>query len=228
MRLNVYPFAVKMAQLRPRVICFVGKKIWDIFEAIASKTAKAPLSAAESTKGQSGLVKIEQGSDTRHFSPLTETEIDIKPELGTARATPLRQLPPTSSPAPSPKKGTVKTFDWYLPRSLRLPLPANDDHPSGGYCYFWVTPNTSGLERTPVGLEHYPFIDKLTPQLAEQANIFAALRVFTASLKNGDASSEGFRDVDLEGLRGTSDKIRAEAIAKGVTIHPSVHALDSS
>ena len=45
--------------------------------------------------------------------------------------------------AQTKKSQKTAAFDWHRPRPFRLPH-------RDGYTYFWVTPNTSGLERTPV------------------------------------------------------------------------------
>lgn len=68
----------------------------------------------------------------------------------------------------------------------------------------------------------------LTSQLAEQVEIFAALCTFSQSIQHqGDRLSGSFHDIDLEGLSLTSEKIRADAIAKGITILPSVHDIQT-
>ncbi len=50
------------------------------------------------------------------------------------------------------KKQPPTPMNWTRPRPFRLPLPSVTEHPheQTSYCYFWVVPNTSGLERTPV------------------------------------------------------------------------------
>lgn len=161
MRLNVHPFTLKLIQLRPRVVCFVGKKIWDVFEALAGKTATLcapPPDSAIKTEAadDADIGHVKAGEISRSSSPLTDVEADIKPTLPTVPTTPLRSNPATIKASPiSKRKSPAKVpFDWYVPRSLRLPLPPNEDGSDGGYCYFWVTPSTSGLERTPVS--HLP------------------------------------------------------------------------
>jgi hypothetical protein len=158
MRLNVYPFTLKLIQYRPRVVCFVGKKIWDVFETLAGKTATvadrlpSPMVKTEpAAEGESDLNGAAKRSRTS--SPMTDMELDMKPNLSTAPTTPLRSK--TTIPTSKRKSATKTPFDWYAPRSLRLPLPPEEDGSDGGYCYFWVTPSTSGLERTPVSSQLY-------------------------------------------------------------------------
>ena len=43
MRLNVLDLALKMQAHRPKVVCFVGKKIWDVYESVVVKTARPAL-----------------------------------------------------------------------------------------------------------------------------------------------------------------------------------------
>lgn len=180
MRLNVHPFALKLVRLRPKIVCFVGKKIWDIFETITSKSARVPVedTRIEVVKREAGLssgvsvkleiqeMKVEPYRDPS--SPLSEegpdtistygqavsdsTEVDRKPEV--KPSTPLRHPAASSSTrsTSTPRRtGTsALPFEWLKPRSLRLPLPPQEGETKPSHCYFWVTPSTSGLERTPV------------------------------------------------------------------------------
>jgi hypothetical protein len=68
---------------------------------------------------------------------------DIKPTLidNTASG-------PTSTPRRRTPAKVKEKFDWAKPRPFRLPHQTDDDGLK--FTYFWVVPNTSGLERTPV------------------------------------------------------------------------------
>lgn len=158
MRLNSLPFTEKLLRFKPKVVCFVGKKIWDVYESVIRKTATVPtIAARESEAGPSidrpdglGTVKIEQ--DTLPTPPPI-TPIKTVPNSSTPKATTIRQ---TSNGRPQAagsarRRGQEKEnpqFDWTKPRPYRLPHLNNGQ--VEGYTYFWVVPNTSGLERTPV------------------------------------------------------------------------------
>lgn len=209
MRLNVHPFTLKLMEHRPRLVCFVGKKIWDVYESVAGKTATATATVKETTTGGGTATRTKTGTMTA-FEPVTPVtpstpitpvkleqadqvlaDLECTPERDPKHSSPtivkleegiVPDYPP-STPTPSPgrlqpvqpgaerkahrKPTTPKstrsaktTIDWAQPRALRLPLPpsggpgrgdaaANDVEPHS-YCYFWVVPSTSGLERTPV------------------------------------------------------------------------------
>lgn len=219
MRLNVHPFTLKIAHHRPRVVCFVGKKIWDVYASVCGKTATAPPPKVAdgggdlegerereicvpikqevvdtSGQGRDGLLRMpdppfvpvkvesESGSafstDARHVALEPEgsfelAEEDIKPsaiELGQTVGTGATQPPttpinvnmigeqPLQAPSTPARSKAKEQMDWHAPRPLRLPLPprpstsGNEDRRRAKleYTYFWVTPSTSGLERTPV------------------------------------------------------------------------------
>jgi hypothetical protein len=167
MRLNVYPFAIKLARLRPSLVCFVGKKIWDVFETVAGRTAKRvdPIvrkvdvgdEGAEATSTNEDLVKMESrstgSSSLIDLDPPTmlDESVDVKPVLFPTPTSPLREAQTPTSPIDTPRRRVAATpYNWHLPRTLRLPLDPDEDGTPGGHCYFWVTPSTSGLERTPV------------------------------------------------------------------------------
>lgn len=57
MRQSVPALLAKLKKHRPRVLCFVGKKIWDEFEAVISKSVQRPTQA--DTKTDEPKVKIE-------------------------------------------------------------------------------------------------------------------------------------------------------------------------
>jgi hypothetical protein len=143
MRLNVLPFTEKLLDIKPGVVCFVGKKIWDVYESVVSKSAKA----IDTIPGID--VKIEQDTTTiSDPAPAQEGLVsgglgeDVKPSITNDS---------TSGPAPTPRRRTPakvkEKFDWTKSRPFRLPHQTDD---GVKYTYFWVVPNTSGLERTPV------------------------------------------------------------------------------
>lgn len=157
MRLNVPDLTSKVRKYRPRVVCFVGKKIWDVYESVAIKTARAGLKvedvkveardggAGEHVESEIGDVALKR--DVKVELEEVMLEADVKPNK-TALASPSPAKPKNrSTPTPSPRrmKPPPGPFQWTAPRSLRLLYPEGD-----GFTYFWVTPSTSGLERTPV------------------------------------------------------------------------------
>ncbi|WWC91138.1 uncharacterized protein L201_006079 [Kwoniella dendrophila CBS 6074] len=113
------------------------------------------------------------------------------------------------------KKILMEPFNATKPRKFRLPHYNPNSTSKGksvviGYTYFWVVPNTSGLERT---------------QLPEQIVNFTALREFLEELKNGfnPSKEEQFddgllrirwRDIDHQGVERTVEEIMKAASAK--------------
>jgi TDG/mug DNA glycosylase family protein len=166
MRLNVYNLTTKILAHRPRVVCFVGKKIWDIYEGVVLKTAGPPVVAAAAHVPPSEapyLVKLEEdeeGVKAERVEPGGSISLEQGNSGGlkivTLAPTGVVKVEPSTPPKPSPSgsaaaasrsttpaKSSKTGIDWSKPRGARLPH-------DGGYTYFWVTPNTSGLERTPV------------------------------------------------------------------------------
>lgn len=163
MRLNALPFTEKLLRLRPRIVCFVGKKIWDVYESVIAKTAR-PAPAYNSPRP----INVDQDGDrVVKLEPASTASTPIKAETDSGTAalevhspTNLRtpETPRRTSGQPKPKVKAEVRFDWTQPRAFRLPHHHDHDHHHdhhGGqvtaYTYFWVVPNTSGLERTPVG-----------------------------------------------------------------------------
>jgi hypothetical protein len=146
MRLNALPFTEKLLRIRPRIVCFVGKKIWDVYESVITKSARivgdGPISV-----GKSELSEPTIETPVVKEEDIDPAEEDIKPVVPDTNSTTPNQAqgarPHTRTPARPKEK-----FDWTKPRSFRLPHPAENGQVS--YTYFWVVPNTSGLERTPV------------------------------------------------------------------------------
>lgn len=143
MRLNVLSFTEKLLNSRPGVVCFVGKKIWDVYESVISKSARAvaPMPTTYVKKDQEDMGTIPYDAPAEEMGSRGHRE-DIKPVMSDN---------PTLRPGPTPRRRTpakVKAkFDWTQPRPFRLPHQTDD---GVKYTYFWVVPNTSGLERTPV------------------------------------------------------------------------------
>lgn len=142
MRLDVLDLTVKMQAHRPKVVCFVGKKIWDVYESVVIKTARAS-SRSNIVKSEPQRVKLEVEAPSGEVQDVKLGLEEINEEI---YPSPIVR----STPSPSPrriKKPPAGPFNWHKPRSVRLPF--QEGH---GYIYFWVTPSTSGLERTPVRL----------------------------------------------------------------------------
>lgn len=170
MRLNVYTLSAKIVAHRPHVVCFVGKKIWDIYESVVLKTAGPPVAVVRDEAPGSApfLVKLEEdddelvrvervetGAEDRRDATATGVQMFRLAESGGVKIEPAASPvspPRTKHPATSstPQARSKKThIDWTKPRGVRL---AHER----GYTYFWVTPNTSGLERTPVSKRSWP------------------------------------------------------------------------
>ncbi|OCF35635.1 hypothetical protein I316_02690 [Kwoniella heveanensis BCC8398] len=138
-------------------------------------------------------------------------------------ATDVTKQPSRKLHAKAPK-APVQPFDPTKPRRFRLPhacighvdsesaLGIEAGRTTQSWTYFWVVPNTSGLERT---------------QLPQQVINFTALRVFTESLDRGwtlPATEDGWLDIDPDGVRQTVDQIRAAQLPEGIPRSRSVHS----
>lgn len=185
MKLNVSGLTLKILANRPKVVCFVGKRIWDVYESVVAKSAGPPVSSEtapslprESTPAlgmaldarvkeermelgeQSSADSLSVAVDAhpldpvkleRSDSPLEEADSELssrdtkpsracrgKPHEPVETSSSKSDLRPTKAARDKPPP-----IDWTQPRQFRLPHEK-------GYTYFWVTPSTSGLERTPV------------------------------------------------------------------------------
>ncbi|WVQ93148.1 hypothetical protein IAU59_000212 [Kwoniella sp. CBS 9459] len=252
MRLNVYNLTQKFLKHKPKVVCFVGKKIWDVYESVVRKTAVPIGRGAAEGDSIVGGVGGEQKVKIEPSDIDVSAQVDIKPDLSVldpmkepptssnARiqsGSPLRNIKeeefhltdrtqqPKSSPLkpsksrPKPLPIPVHPFDPTRPRRFRLPHahmtdrldapgpPDVDDISCArSWTYFWVVPNTSGLERT---------------QLPQQIINFTALRLFTAGLENGwhpSPTEEGWMDIDPSGIRQTVEDIHTATLAKDRTV----------
>lgn len=151
MRLNVLPFTLKLIEMRARVVCFVGKKIWDVYESVVSKTAKPggpivtinakDMAKCPAVKMEPGSTEAEISSSVRAGGLADMQEVKLEPPDQPRRA---------ASASPRKAKKDQPAFDWTRPRVIRLPLPSAGPGEPPQYTYFWVVPSTSGLERTPV------------------------------------------------------------------------------
>lgn len=204
MRLAVEPLVRKFVDLRAGVVCFVGKKIWDIFAGVAGKSAKLreKADAAEAKKRakeaavkrevqrevleakvtmctlEDGLVKLEPEAEGEAPGPITPRKDRPEPYIELISRTP--STTPSRPATPSTPKSKAFAFD--KPQPLRLLLP-DDKNAKWTHTYFWVVPNTSGLERTP---------------LSGTTEYFAALKTFVATLKAGDPLPDTFTDFTLD------------------------------
>ncbi|KAK4687323.1 hypothetical protein P7C73_g2795, partial [Tremellales sp. Uapishka_1] len=226
MRLNTSRLLDKVLKYRPRVVCFVGKKIWDVFESVVRKTAGPPLEIEYAVKEESGTtgggaeVK-EDGRDlaiehaVKEESGSTGGGTEVKEDGGGVKVEveSLEEKTATTSPKKSPK---AKSFDWTKPRSLRLPLPRADETAGKpDYCYFWVVPNTSGLERTTVCLSCLAAMSPSSPrfQLPDQIVLFGHLKAFSDGLKeSADDVHIGmaYRDISVGSVAQTVAALQAK------------------
>jgi len=153
MRLNALPFTEKLLCIHPRIVCFVGKKIWDVYESVITKAARI---ADEVVKDESAeLVRMSAETPEIKTESLDQAVEDRKPAIfdPTPTTTPTRAQGTPSRPRTRTPARPKEKFDWTKPRPFRLPHTA--DNGQVRYTYFWVVPNTSGLERTPVSLESF-------------------------------------------------------------------------
>ncbi|WOO84882.1 G/U mismatch-specific DNA glycosylase [Vanrija pseudolonga] len=159
---------------------------------------------AEELEGDAGDAGAEPDEDEPESKPTAE---ELEEMAINDAPSPLTEVgSPTPPPPPNPASARRRApaakappFSYDGPQRFRLPVDAAD----WKYTYFWVVPNTSGLERTP---------------LAEQIVLFGKLRAFVELLKAGgrpEPPAGGFLDIDLAGVGATVAAMRDDAIAKG-------------
>lgn len=149
MRLNALPFTDKLLCIHPRIVCFVGKKIWDVYESVITKSARIADMVVKDEPAELGLMSVPEVKEELVDQAARE---DRKPDvLDPTTSTPTRAQGTPSRPRTRTPARPKEKFDWTKPRPFRLPHTA--DNGQVRYTYFWVVPNTSGLERTPVSLE---------------------------------------------------------------------------
>ncbi len=170
MRLCVPQLLAKLGIHKPKVCCFVGKKIWDVFEGVVKKTA----GKAEEWRDLDldGVMDdaMGNGDDTSVKDELLELPaLGIVLKLGKDTTSVKREslekpLPNLGRKVKSPRNSsahtvTARKFDWDQPRPFVLyhdesTNPAIDGLKAENveYTLFWVVPSTSGLERTPVSI----------------------------------------------------------------------------
>ncbi|WWC73030.1 uncharacterized protein I206_106995 [Kwoniella pini CBS 10737] len=254
MKLNVFNLTKKFLKYQPKLVCFVGKKIWDVYESVISKTA-TPIESVQEVKGQlyieSKMESSSSSSGSHSKIKMKEEKIDIKEEdiisssnngsLSETKVAVKKELlnsPESSSLSPissqeqtsqlkientvnidvdsklsslesktiktnailKAKKSKVDPFNATKPRKYRLPHHELNFHTIKGYTYFWVVPNTSGLERTP---------------LSEQIINFTSLKLFMEDLINDwnpiNAHEDDWRDIDPFGVEFTIEEMKKKA-----------------
>jgi hypothetical protein len=153
MRASVPSLLEKLYKYRPKLVCFVGKGIWDKFENIVSKASDCAeiawtdftLDNVQVIPGDIKPDNVKLEIDTVSTELVTVTGIeeirDAKPPISPARST-----------IASGRSGTAKAktpFNWTQPRPYKLVHPPTVRGESYA-TLFWVVPSTSGLERTSV------------------------------------------------------------------------------
>lgn len=152
--------------------CFVGKGIWDVYYGVAKKAIR-PTTGVKS-EPESPLRVTTYSLENGQVTPTRRQPTDIKAET----------TPRSSRRTP---KSPKKEFKFDEPQCLRLVSDA-------GTTYFWVVPNTSGLERT---------------IMSRQIELFTALKRFAVSLEAGETPQGEFVDVHLEDVQRVVDAMRA-------------------
>jgi thymine-DNA glycosylase len=170
MRLSIPRLLDKIQTHKPKVCCFVGKKIWDVFEGVIKKSAgkekkewvDLELEVEKDGDVESVQAKVEYWDKSELVSVSTSTSsvdtpvpIPMQPTTTTTTMTTTTTI--SEKPTPLRVTKTSPKFSWDQPRPFIL---FHNDAPSGnvvkienvGYTLFWVVPSTSGLERTPVSL----------------------------------------------------------------------------
>jgi len=159
MRISVPSLIEKLRICKPKLVCFVGKGIWDKFEDIVAKAchdsevpwAPFDLDGLQPVLGDDKPdIKLDDETTSMGSSSSKLTLTGIKVEDDSKPLTP--QTPSLLSPK-RPRRSKIKeAFDWTQPRAYKL---VHQSSPGQGesVTLFWVVPSTSGLERTPVRTE---------------------------------------------------------------------------
>ncbi|KAL0247845.1 hypothetical protein I308_103923 [Cryptococcus tetragattii IND107] len=225
MKLNTINLLQKFIKYQPSVVCFVGKKIWDVFESVVGKTAEFDKSVRQNVKleheGGNGEERGDEdkGRSVVLLAPTPEkgkvkiesSELGDQPPLLPISDSPsiTPHLAPAQTASPSPvkaraRKGATKPpktpFSFSQPRALRISHPPEENGGEVKYTYFFVVPSTSGLERTP---------------FSEQVSNFAALKALVDELKEGKSLEGDFLNISVKGVEGTVEDMRRAAILKG-------------
>ncbi|WVQ74434.1 hypothetical protein IAR50_004035 [Cryptococcus sp. DSM 104548] len=213
MRLNTAQLLSKFVKYHPGVVCFVGKRIWDVFESVVKKTVFYGEEVETMVKAEIGT--MEEGTERKvsiltpqkkSKSRLKDGDYDSLSEPLTAMpsiaVTPIkRRLETPSSPA-SPRgkksKSTKTPFSFSTLQSIRLPHAYS---PGGQrrFTYFFVVPSTSGLERTP---------------LPDQVSNFTALKDAMEVVKQGREPAGHYLDIDVLGVEQTVEDMRRGSLQK--------------
>lgn len=174
MKLSVPNLLAKIGRHRPRMVCFVGKNIWDKFEDIIKKSCDPPETEWKRVMltdiGMNDTKITKRDSQERDCQPLNTDEhiahdgqaqeVYVKQETQEDN----KPIPPPLTTVPPPLvnvnaarrlvRPAKEPFDWTQPRPYKLvhrDSPSGDGEPTEPQVtLFWVVPSTSGLERTPV------------------------------------------------------------------------------
>lgn len=216
MRVAVGPLVSKFVALRPRVVCFVGKKIWDIFAGVVGKTArdrerastaksrKRAKQKGEEVKGEAGstakitlftledgVVKSEIGGDeTRQADGggLNESRVEPSSAADTVDTVDTATNDHSTAP-PSEDSGTHsrrKTPDTNRKPAFNFGSPQR---------LRLVLPPSSDASWTYTYFWVVPSTSGLErTSLADVGGYFSGLKDFVACLEAGDASGAGPND----------------------------------
>ncbi|KAJ9106848.1 hypothetical protein QFC19_002976 [Naganishia cerealis] len=206
MRRGSLELVQKILQYQPKVVCFVGKKIWDEFEFVIKKSARPAKNAwtdltfsSESGKSCSSRLwkcVIKRTDARRRNRDLTE-QPPPTPELA------VESNSTNAHPKERPKSSRPP-FQWDQPRPYRVV-----HSPVQGGCgntLFWVVPSTSGLVRVQVSdsqfvlQEQHPDNRK---QLPEQIEHFAALGRMIEAIQHDQIPYDIFKEIDPDGVAAT-------------------------
>lgn len=132
---------------------------------------------------------VSQGTPSKASGPETATA-GVSTAKSTSSATPSKP-PGEATPTHHSSSSSLSSppSDPAASEAAPAPAPQPSAKPAPGewrHTYFWVVPNTSGLERTP---------------LARQGELFGRLRAFVASLEEGVEPEGEFVDFTLEDVQ---------------------------
>ncbi|TCD64990.1 hypothetical protein EIP91_003356 [Steccherinum ochraceum] len=176
----------KIATHRPRIVCFVGKGIWDVFVKEATKASADVPGAIPGSPSTPGLsTSIPGGMDTPRDEFKEEEDEDVLPSLVKTPA------PVGSKRGKQAKRGKkVKTvFNWDI-QPFKV-VHSESDH-AVKESLFFVMPSTSGRV--------------VSHQLPDKVKLFSTLRDRVGEVRDGSVDTSDMAVISLPALTTISSE----------------------
>lgn len=198
MKMNVPSLLEKIERHRPRMVCFVGKKIWDMFESVVKRSAKTSGGSKRGTGGSSERGVVQEVIKVKRESAVEL--IEVGPNLiysaQSENGKLMPGMPQKHRVTSDSGSATPTAFDWDRPQ--RCKLTHTDNHGTNdtdSATLFWVVPSTSGLERTP---------------REKQWVHFSNLKTWTTRLENGQVDLGCFEEIDRQAVERVVEDMKSK------------------